>query len=68
MKNQLEQIGDIRSATVTVHRSRIDVIAFTDLDDLAALHEVVSQKTDEALRTFQPSGITRSRVRIKQTN
>lgn len=68
VKNQLEQIGDIRSVTVTLHRSRIDVIAFTDLDDLAALHEVVSQKTDEALRTFQPSGITRSRVRIKQTN
>ena len=68
VKNQLEQIGDIRSATVTVHRSRIDVIAFTDLDDLSTLNEVVSQKTDEALRTFQPSGITRSRVRIKQTN
>ena len=68
VKNQLEQIGDIHSATVRVHHSRVDVTAFTDLDDLSALNEVVSQKTDEALRTFQPSGITRSRVRIRQTN
>lgn len=68
VKNQLEQIGNIHSATVRVHHSRIDVTAFTDLDDLSALNEVVSQKTDEALRTFQPSGITRSRVRIRQTN
>ena len=68
VRNQVEQIGGVHSATVTTHRSRVDVVVLSVLDDLDPVHEAARKKTDEALQTLQPVGITRSRVRIKRTS
>ena len=68
VRNQVEQIGGVHSATVTTRRSRVDVVVHTVLDDLDPVQEAARKKTDEALETLQPAGITRSRVRIKRTS
>ena len=68
MRNQVEQIGGVHSATVTTRRSRVDVVVLSVLDDLEPVQEAARKKTDEALETLQPAGITRSRVRIKRTS
>ena len=68
VRNQVEQIGGVHSATVTTRRSRVDVVVLSVLDDLDPVHEAARKKTDEALQTLQPVGITRSRVRIKRTS
>ena len=68
MRNQVEQIGGVHSATVTTRRSRVDVVVHTVLDDLDPVQEAARKKTDEALETLQPAGIARSRVRIKRTS
>ena len=68
VRTQVEQIGGVHSATVTTRRSRVDVVVLSVLDDLDPVHEAARKKTDEALQTLQPVGITRSRVRIKRTS
>ena len=68
VRNQVEQIGGVHSAAVTTRRSRVDVVVLSVLDDLDPVHEAARKKTDEALQTLQPVGITRSRVRIKRTS
>ena len=68
VRNQVEQIGGVHSATVTTRRSRVDVIVLSVLDDLEPVQEAARKTTDEALETLQPAGITRSRVRIKRTS
>ena len=68
VRNQVEQIGGVHSATVTTRRSRVDVVVHTVLDDLDPVQEAARKKTDEVLQTLQPAGITRSRVRIKRTS
>lgn len=66
VKRHVEQIATIRSASATVHRSRVDVVVFSDADDLDAVREAASKKTNEALEVFQPVGITHGRVRAKR--
>ena len=68
VRARVEQIGGVHSATVTTRRSRVDVVVRTVLDDLEPVQEAARKKTDEALETLQPAGITRSRVRIKRTS
>ena len=68
VRTQVEQIGGVHSAAVTTRRSRVDVVVLSVLDDLAPVHKAARKKTDEALQTLQPVGITRSRVRIKRTS
>ena len=68
VRNQVEQIGGVHSATVTTRRSRVDVVVRTVLDDLDPVQEAARKTTDEALETLQPAGIRRSRVRIKRTS
>ena len=68
VRTQVEQIGGVHSAAVTTRRSRVDVVVLSVLDDLDPVHEAARKKTDEALQTLQPVGITRSRVRIKRTS
>ena len=68
VKRQVEQIAAIRSASATVRRSRVDVVVFSDADDLDAVREAASKKTNEALEIFQPVGITHGRVRAKRVS
>ena len=68
VRTQVEQIGGVHSAAVTTRRSRVDVVVLSVLDDLDPVHEAARKKTDEALQTLQPVGITRSRVRIRHTS
>ena len=68
VRTQVEQIGGVHSAAVTTRRSRVDVVVLSVLDDLGPVLEAARKKTDEALQTLQPAGITRSRVRIKHTS
>ena len=68
VRTRVEQIGGVHSATVTTRRSRVDVVVLSVLDDLEPVQEAARKKTDEALETLQPAGITRSRVRIKRTS
>ena len=68
VRTQIEQVDGVHSATVRVRRSRVDVVVLSVLDDLDPVHEAARKKTDEALQTLQPVGITRSRVRIKRTS
>jgi hypothetical protein avisC_11199 len=68
VKTRVMQIGTIRSAVVTTHGSKIDVAVYSDVDDLETVREAASKKTDEALETFQPVGITHGRVRAKRVN
>ena len=68
VRTQVEQVGGVHSAAVTTRRSRVDVVVLSVLDDLDPVHEAARKKTDEALQTLQPVGITRSRVRIKRTS
>ena len=68
VKRHVEQLATIRSASATVHRSRVDVVVFSDADDLDAVREAASKKADEALEVFNPEGITRSRVRAKRVS
>ena len=68
VRTQVEQIGGVHSAAVTTRRSRVDVVVLSVLDDLGPVLEAARKKTDEALQTLQPAGITRSRVRIKRTS
>ena len=68
VKRHVEQLATIRSASATVRRSRVDVVVFSDADDLDAVREAASEKTDEALEVFKPEGITRSRVRAKRVS
>ena len=68
VRTQVEQIGGVHSAAVTTRRSRVDVVVLSVLDDLSPVLEAARKKTDEALQTLQPAGITRSRVRIKHTS
>ena len=68
VRARVEQIGGVHSATVTTRRSRVDVVVLSVLDDLEPVQEAARKKTDEALETLQPAGITRSRVRIKRTS
>ena len=63
VKRHVEQLATIRSASATVRRSRVDVVVFSDADDLDAVREAASEKTDEALE-----GITRSRVRARRVS
>jgi len=51
-----------------LHRSDLAVVVFSDADDLDAVREAASKKTDEALEVFNPEGITRSRVRAKRVS
>ena len=68
VRTQVEQIGGVHSAAVTTRRSRVDVVVLSVLDNLEPVQEAARKKTDEALQTLQPVGITRSRVRIKRTS
>ena len=68
VRTQVEQVDGVHSATVRVRRSRVDVVVLSVLDDLGPVLEAARKKTDEALQTLQPAGITRSRVRIKRTS
>ena len=68
VKTQVMQVAAIRSASVTTLPSRVDVVVYSDLDDLEAVRDAASQRTDEALKIFQPVGITHSRVRAKRVN
>lgn len=68
VKRQVEQIAAIRSASATVRRSRVDVVVFSDADDLDAVREAASKKTNEALEIFRPVGITHGRVRVKRVS
>lgn len=68
VKRHVEQLATIRSASATVRRSRVDVVVFSDADDLDAVREAASKRTNEALEVFNPEGITRSRVRAKRVS
>ena len=68
VKMHVEQLATIRSASATVRRSRVDVVVFSDADDLDAVREAASRKTDEALETFQPVGITHGHIRAKRVS
>ena len=68
VKTRVMQIGTIRSATVMTRRSTIDVVVYSDIDDLETVREAASRKTDEALETFQPVGITHGRIRTKRVS
>ena len=68
VRNQVEQIGGVHSATVTTRRSRVDVVVLSVLDDLTPVREAARKKADEALQAFKPEGIARSRVRIRHTS
>ena len=68
VKRHVEQLATVRSASATVRRSRVDVVVFSDADDLDAVREAASKKADEALEVFNPEGITRSRVRAKRVS
>ena len=68
VKRHVEQLATIRSASATVRRSRVEVVVFSDADDLDAVREAASKKADEALEVFNPEGITRSRVRAKRVS
>lgn len=68
VKRHVEQLATIRSASATVRRSRVDVVVFSDADDLDAVREAASKKTDEALEVFNPGGITHSRIRTKRVS
>ena len=68
VKTQVMQVAAIRSASVTTLPSRVDVVVYSDLDDLEAVRDAASQRTDEALKIFQPVGITHSRVRAKRVS
>lgn len=68
VKRQVEQIAAIRSASATVRRSRVDVVVFSDADDLDAVREAASKRTNEALEIFRPVGITHGRVRAKRVS
>ena len=68
VKTQVMQVAAIRSASVTTLPSRVDVVVYSDLDDLETVREAASQRTDEALKIFQPVGITHSRVRAKRVS
>ena len=68
VKRHVEQLATIRSASATVHRSRVDVVVFSDADDLDAVREAASKRTNEALEIFQPVGITHGRVRAKRVS
>lgn len=65
IQTQVEQIDGVHSVTVTTHRSRVDVIVRSVLDDLGPVREAARQKTDEVLKMLAPVGIARSRVQIK---
>ena len=68
VRTQVEQVDGVHSVAVTARRSRVDVVVLSVLDDLDPVQEAARKKTDEALETLQPAGITRSRVRIKRTS
>jgi len=51
-----------------LHRSDLAVVVFSDADDLDAVREAASKKTDEALEIFTPEGITHSRIRTKRVS
>ena len=68
VKRHVEQLATIRSASATVRRSRVEVVVFSDADDLDAVREAASKKTDEALEIFTPEGITHSRIRTKRVS
>ena len=68
VKRHVEQLATIRSASATVRRSRVDVVVFSDADDLDAVREAASKRTNEALEVFSPEGITHSRVRAKRVS
>ena len=68
VRTQVEQISGVHSVTVTTHRSRVDVVVLSVLDDLDPVREAACKKAGEALQTLQPVGITRSRVRIRRTS
>lgn len=68
VKRHVEQLATIRSASATVRGSRVEVVVFSDADDLDAVREAASKKTDEALEVFNPEGITHSRVRTKRVS
>lgn len=68
VKTQVEQVDGVHSVTVRAHRSRVDIIVLSVLDDLTPVCEAAHKKADEALQTLKPIGITRSRVRIRRTN
>ena len=68
VKRHVEQLATIRSASATVRRSRVEVVVFSDADDLDAVREATSKKTDEALEIFTPEGITHSRIRTKRVS
>lgn len=67
-ESQIEQIDGVHSVIVTTHRSRVDVVVRSLLDDLNPVHAAVSKKTDEVLKMLAPAGIKRSHVRIKHTS
>ena len=52
VRNQVEQIGGVHSATVTTRRSRVDVVVLSVLDDLEPVQEAARKTTDEALETL----------------
>ena len=68
VKRHVEQLATIRSASATVRRSQVEVVVFSDADDLDAVREAASKKTDEALEIFNPEGITHSRIRTKRVS
>jgi len=68
VKTQVMQVAAIRSASVTTLPSRVDVVVFSDADDLDAVREAASKKTNEALEIFQPVGITHGRVHAKRVS
>ena len=68
VKRHVEQLATIRSASATVRGSRVEVVVFSDADDLDAVREAASKKIDEALEIFQPVGITHGRVRTKRVS
>ena len=54
VKRHVEQLATIRSTSATVRRSRVDVVVFSDADDLDAVREAASKKADEALEVSTP--------------
>ena len=51
-----------------MRRSQVEVVVFSDADDLDAVREAASKKTDGALEIFNPEGITHSRIRTKRVS
>lgn len=68
VRNQVEQIGGVHSVTVTIRRSRADVVVLNVLDNLEPVQEAARKAIDEALETLRPVGTTCSRARIKRTS